>query len=95
MVCISTVYRFIVFIYFNLEFPGEENQDQGCYEGNVRSEVRFLEVLLLLHFSGYYLFNIIKIPSISQIQILRHIPFIKLTSEYFEYILQKEYQGTN
>jgi hypothetical protein len=59
---ISTGYRFTVFIYFNLDFSGEENQGQGRYEGNVRSEVRFLEGLLLLHFLGYYLFNIIKIP---------------------------------
>jgi hypothetical protein len=47
----------------NLEFSGNENQGQGRYEENVRSEVRFSEVLLLLYFSGYYLFNIIKIPS--------------------------------
>jgi hypothetical protein len=61
MLCISTVYRFTVFLYFNLEFSGEENQGQGRYEGNVRSEVRFSEVLLLLHFPGDYLFGIIKI----------------------------------
>jgi hypothetical protein len=48
MVCISRVYRCTVFIYFNLEFSGMENQGQGCYEGNVRSEVRFSEALLLL-----------------------------------------------
>jgi hypothetical protein len=35
-------------LYFNLEFSGIKNQGQGCYEGNVRSEVRFSEVLLLL-----------------------------------------------
>jgi hypothetical protein len=46
---------------------GQRNQGQGCYEGNVRSEVLFSEVLLLLHFSGYYLFNIIEIPSMSRI----------------------------
>jgi hypothetical protein len=86
-VFISIVYRFIVFIYFNLEFLGEENQGQGRYEGNVRSEVRFSEDLLLLYFSGLLLFNFIKIPSISRIQILRHIPSFKLTSEYIEYIL--------
>jgi hypothetical protein len=63
MICISTVYRFTVFIYFNLEFSGEENQGQDCYEENVTSEFRFSEVLLLLDFSGYYLSNIIKIPS--------------------------------
>jgi hypothetical protein len=39
------------------------NQGQGRYEGNVRSEVRFSEILFLFHFSGYYFFNIIKIPS--------------------------------
>jgi hypothetical protein len=44
MVCISTVYSFTVFIYFNFEFSGEENQGQVCYKGNVRSEVRFSEV---------------------------------------------------
>jgi hypothetical protein len=66
---------------------GHRYQAQGCYEGNVRSEFRFSEVLLLLHFLGYYLFNIIEIPSISWIQILRHIPFFKLKSEYLEYIL--------
>jgi hypothetical protein len=87
MVCISTVYSFAMFIYFNLEFSGEENQGQGLYEENVTSEFRFSEVFLLLHFSGSYLFNITKIPSISRIQILRHIPFFKLTSEYLEYIL--------
>jgi hypothetical protein len=76
-----------MFIYLNLEYSGEENQDQSRYEENVRSKVRFSEVILLLHFSGYYLFNIIQIPSISRIQILRHIPFFKLTSEYLEYIL--------
>jgi hypothetical protein len=41
MVCISAVYRFTVFIYFNLEFRGEENQGQGRYEENVTSEFRF------------------------------------------------------
>jgi hypothetical protein len=61
----------------------------------MRSEVRFSEVALLIHFSGYYLFNIIKIPSMSRIQILLHIPFFKLTSEYLEYILKKKYQGAN
>jgi hypothetical protein len=66
---------------------GRRNQGQGRYEGNVRPEVPFLEVVALLHFSGYCLFNIIKIPSISQIQILRHIPFFMLTSEYLEDIL--------
>jgi hypothetical protein len=52
MVCMSTVYRFTVFIYFNLEFSGEENQGQGQgrHEENVRSEIQFSEVLLLLHF---------------------------------------------
>jgi hypothetical protein len=74
-------------IYFNLEFSRIENQGQSRYEGNVRSEGQFSEVLVLLYFSGYYLFNIIKIPSISWIQILRHIPFFMLTSEYLEYIL--------
>jgi hypothetical protein len=54
MVFISTVYRFTVFIYFNLKFSGEGNQGQGRYEGNVRSEVRFSEVLLLLYFPGDY-----------------------------------------
>jgi hypothetical protein len=73
--------------YLNLEFSGEENQGQGRYEGNVTAEVRFSEVLLLLYFSGYYLFNIIKIPSISRIPILRHIPLFMLMSEYLEYIL--------
>jgi hypothetical protein len=63
MVCISTVYRFTVFIYFNLEFSCEKNQGQGCYEGNVRSVVRFSEVHFLLYFLGDYLFNIIVIPS--------------------------------
>jgi hypothetical protein len=63
MVCISMVYRITVFIYFNLVFSGEENQGQGRYEENVTSEVRFLEVLLLLYFPGHYLSNIIKIPS--------------------------------
>jgi hypothetical protein len=86
MVCISTVYRLIVFIYFNLEFSGEENQGQGC-EGNVSSELRFSEILLLLYFPGDYLFNIIKIPTISRIQILRHVLAFMLTSEYLEYIL--------
>jgi hypothetical protein len=66
---------------------GPRNQGQGRYEGNVRSEVRFSEGLILLHFSGDYLSNIIKILSVSRIQILRHIPFFKLTSEYLEYIL--------
>jgi hypothetical protein len=37
-----------VFIYFNLEFLRMENQGQGCYEGNVRSEFRFSDVLLLI-----------------------------------------------
>jgi hypothetical protein len=46
MVCISTGYSFTVFIHFNLEFSGEENQGQGCYERNVRSVVRFSEILL-------------------------------------------------
>jgi hypothetical protein len=87
MVCISTVYRLTVFIYFNLEFSRIELQGQGRCEGNVRSEVRFSEVLLLTHIPGYYLFNIIKIPSISRIQILRHTPFFMLMSEYLEYIL--------
>jgi hypothetical protein len=50
MVCISTVYRFTLFIYFNFEFTGGENQGQGRYEENVRSEVRFSEVLILLYF---------------------------------------------
>jgi hypothetical protein len=50
-------------MWFNLEFSGEENQGQGCYEGNVTSEVRFSEVIPLLHFPGDYLSNIIKIPS--------------------------------
>jgi hypothetical protein len=36
---------------------------------------------------GILNFNIIKITSISGIQILRHIPFFKLTLEYLEYIL--------
>jgi hypothetical protein len=49
--------------YLNLKFSGEENQGQGHYEGNVTSEVRFLEVLLLLYFPGDYLSKIIKIPS--------------------------------
>jgi hypothetical protein len=39
MVCISTVYGCTVFIYFNLEFSGIENQGQGFYEGNVRLQV--------------------------------------------------------
>jgi hypothetical protein len=68
-----------MFIYLNLEFSGEENQGQSRYEGNVRSEVRFSEVLLLLYSPGDYLYNINKIPSISRIQILRPIPFFKLT----------------
>jgi hypothetical protein len=79
MVCISTVYRFTVFIYFNLKFSGIENQGQGCYEGNVRSEARFSEVLLLLSFPGDYFYDIIKTPSISRIQILCHVPFFVLT----------------
>jgi hypothetical protein len=82
MVCLITVYRCTLFMFFKLEFSGIVNQGQGCYEGNVRSEVRFSEVLPLLHFSGYYLFSIIDVPSISWIRILRHIPFFKLTSEY-------------
>jgi hypothetical protein len=60
MVCISTVYRFTVFIYFNLEFSVIENQGQSRYERNVTSEVRILERLLLLYLPGYYLTNIIK-----------------------------------
>jgi hypothetical protein len=89
MLYISTVYRHTVFICFHLELSGEENQGQGQgrYEGNVRSEIRFLEVLLFLNFSGYYAFNIIKIPSISRIQILRHVPCFMFTLEYLEYIL--------
>jgi hypothetical protein len=71
MVCISTVYLFTVLTYSDLEFSDKENQDQSRYEGNVTSEVRFSEVLLLFHFPGDYLFNIIKITSISPIQILR------------------------
>jgi hypothetical protein len=63
MVCISTVYRFTMVMYFNVEFSGIENQYQGRYEGIVRSAARFTKILLLLHFSGYYLFNIIKISS--------------------------------
>jgi hypothetical protein len=63
MVCISAVYRFTVFIYFKLEFSGEENQSQGRYDGTVRSEIRFSEVLLLLYFPGNYFSNINKIPS--------------------------------
>jgi hypothetical protein len=83
----KTWYRFTVFIYFNLEYPGEEKQGQGCYGENVTSEVRFSEVLLLLYFPVDYLFDIIKIPSMSRTQILRHVPFFVLTSEYLEYIL--------
>jgi hypothetical protein len=79
MVCIGTVYRFSVFIFFNLEFSGEENQGQGSYEGNVRSEVRFSEVLLFLYFPGDYFYEIIKTSSISRIQILRHVPFFVIT----------------
>jgi hypothetical protein len=41
----------------------KDNQGQGCKERNVRSKVRFSEVLLLLYFPGDYLSNIIKIPS--------------------------------
>jgi hypothetical protein len=63
MVCINTVYCFTVFIYFYLEFSGEKNQGQGRYEGNVTSEVRFSEALLLLYFPGDYLSIIIEIPS--------------------------------
>jgi hypothetical protein len=63
MVCISTVYRFTVFLYFNLDFSLEENQGQGRYEGNVISEVRFLESLLSLYFPVDYHSYIIKIPS--------------------------------
>jgi hypothetical protein len=51
------------------------------------SEFRFSEVLFLLYFPGDYLSNIIKIPSISRIQILRHVAFFVLTSEYLEDIL--------
>jgi hypothetical protein len=47
MVFIGTGYRFTMFMYFNSEFSGEENQAQGRYEGNV-TEVRFLEVFPLL-----------------------------------------------
>jgi hypothetical protein len=89
MVCISTVYRFTMFMYFNSEFSGEEINFNFA-EGNVRSQVRFSEVFLLLHFSGCYLFNIIKIPSISRIQILCHVPFFVLTPEYLEYILYQQ-----
>jgi hypothetical protein len=46
-----------------MEFLGEENQGQGRYVGNVTTEVRFSEILLLLFFPGEYLSNIIKIPS--------------------------------
>jgi hypothetical protein len=83
-----------MFMYFNLEISGEEIKVKVAMR-ETWSEVRFSEILLLLHFSEYYLFIIIKIPSISRIQILRHIPFFKLTSEYLEYILEKEYLGTN
>jgi hypothetical protein len=67
MVCIGTVYRCTVFIYFNLEFSRIENQGQGCYEENVTTEVRFSEVLLLLYFPGDYFYDIIKTPSKSRI----------------------------
>jgi hypothetical protein len=60
------------------------NIGQGRYEENVSSVVRLSEGLHLLHFSGYYHFDIIKIPSISRIKILRHVPFFKITSEYLE-----------
>jgi hypothetical protein len=69
------VYRFTMFIYFNLEFSGEKIK--------VKVEVRGL----ILGRSSFASINIIKIPSISRIQILRHISFFKLTSEYLEYIL--------
>jgi hypothetical protein len=39
MVCISTGYRFAMFMYFNLESSRKENQGQGRYEGNMTSEV--------------------------------------------------------
>jgi hypothetical protein len=60
MVCISKGYRFTVFIPFYLKYLGKENQGQGRDEGNVRSEVRFSELLLLLHFSGYYLLTSLR-----------------------------------
>jgi hypothetical protein len=59
----------------------------------LRSEVRFLGVVLLLHFSRCYFISIIKIPKILRIQILRHISFLNATSENLAYILKKENQG--
>jgi hypothetical protein len=79
-----------MFMNFNMEFLGIENQGQGCYQGNVRSEVRFSEVVLLLDFSGWYFTSYIKIPSKLRIQILRNILFFNPNSENLEYILLKE-----
>jgi hypothetical protein len=70
-------------MHFYLEFSVEEIMVK------VDELDPFSEFLLLLHKSGCYLFNIIKIPSISRIQILRRIPFFKLTSEYLDYIQEK------
>jgi hypothetical protein len=53
----------------------------------VKTEILLVEVLLWIHFPGYYFMNIIKIPSMLRIQILHHISFFKLRSEYLEYIL--------
>jgi hypothetical protein len=88
MVCISTVYRFTVFLYFNLDFSDEENQGQGQHEENVTSEVRFSEVHLLLYFREITFLTSLRFLQISRIQILCHVPFFMLTSEHLEYILE-------
>jgi hypothetical protein len=48
----STGYQYTMFIELYLESLGEEMKVKVA-KGNVRSEVQFSEVLLLLHFSGY------------------------------------------
>jgi hypothetical protein len=72
-------------MYFNLEFSVKEIKVKVMRE--TRGQRFDPGSSTFAPFLGYYLFNIIKISSISRIQILRHIPFFKLTSEYLEYFL--------
>jgi hypothetical protein len=75
-----------VYIY-SFGISGEENQGQGRYEENVTSEFRFSEVLFLLDFWVINFLTSLRFLQISRIQILHHIPFFMLTSEYLAYIL--------
>jgi hypothetical protein len=74
---------------FNLECLGEEMKVKFT---KVKCGVRGsnLGISFFASFFGMSFFKIIKIASNLPIQILGHISFFKLTSEYLEYILKKE-----